>query len=42
MKNEKEKVHRQEGGNVRERGEENAWWSEKEGEQGGGGQSIYI
>lgn len=29
MKNEKEKVHRREGGNVRERGQENAWRSEK-------------
>lgn len=33
MKNEKEKVHRREGGNVRERGEENAWRSEKGGEE---------
>lgn len=29
MKNEKEKVHRREGGNVREIREENAWRSEK-------------
>lgn len=34
MKNEKEKVHRQEGGYLRERGEENAWRSEKGGEEG--------
>lgn len=33
IRNEKEKVHRREGGNVRESGEENAWRSEKGGEE---------
>lgn len=33
IRNEKEKVQRREGGNVRESGEENAWRSEKGGEE---------
>lgn len=33
IRNEKEKVYRREGGNVRESGEENVWRSEKGGEE---------